>query len=179
MTNAQMAARKQIETKLKNAGFSAQESDLNQSVDQVIALMKAGNLDIDQAIAKIKETSQPQAERVQYEGKTPSDYQHFAGKKKLEHHFEVAHVGAVKDADSIEDLQARLTAQILLQRQANGSTAAKVAQYILGGDTGYSESKTQLIDAIEGHFATEEINPDFFTKSLANGSSLPQLAGAK
>jgi hypothetical protein len=122
---------------------------------------------------------QTSTERVQYHGKTPNGYQEFAGKKKLEHHFEVAHFGAIKDADSIEDLQAQLTAQILLQRQASGSTAAKVAQYILGGDSGYESAKDQLLTAMDSHFVAEVIDDSFFTKCLTSGSSLPQLTGAE
>ncbi len=129
--------------------------------------------------AQESQPQETQAERVQYQGKTPEGYQEFAGKKKLEHHFAVAHVGAVQDTDSIEDLQARLTAQMLLQRQASGSTAAKVAQYIIGGQAGYDSAKTDLMNAIDGHFVVEECNQDFFMKSLASGSSLPQLGAAE
>ena len=145
----------------------------------VVTLMQNEGLSEDDAVLAYAESQgQQRTQQVNYQGKTPGDYQNFAGKKKLEHHFEIAHVGAVEDAESIEDLQARLTAQILLQKQANGSTAAKTAQYILGGKDGYNQAKEELMGAIDGHFVTEEVASDVFTKALSGGSSLPQLKAA-
>lgn len=119
-----------------------------------------------------------QTEKVHY-AKTPDDFMAKAMAAGAEQIFAMANQVSEAQMPQVIDNVARLNAMRLAQANANGVVASKTLEYLnLGMDAAHE--KTEAIEGmIESHFASQVVdNPDFFTMSLAGGSTLPQLGAA-
>lgn len=124
-------------------------------------------------------TQQPQAERVDYQGKTPEGFTNFAAQASVQQRFQLANELSLNEAEQLLQDAAYLTARRVEQSKASGDFMQRVAGHLVLGNGSEASAKTTLMAQIDSHFVAQEIDPDFFTKSLLSSSSTLLLGSAK
>lgn len=127
-----------------------------------------------------KETTQEaQTERVQYEGKTSDGYTDFAAKASVEQRFMLANELSAIEAEQLLQDASLLTAKRVQQSKASGDFTRRVAGYLVLGSEAEAQHKNTLLAQIDSHFVAEDLDIDFFTKSLSGQSSTLLLGAQK
>lgn len=122
---------------------------------------------------------EPQVERVNYEGKTSEGYADFAAKASVEQRFMLANELSAIEAEQLLQDASLLTAKRVQQSKASGDFTRRVAGHLVLGNDAETQHKNTLLAQVDSHFAPQEIDPDFFTKSLSGQSSTLLLGAAK
>ncbi len=125
-----------------------------------------------------KQTTEQQAERVDYQGKTAEGFSAFAAHASVQKRFQLANEISANEAEQLLQDAAYLTARRVEQDKASGKFVKRVADHLIVGSDAEQSAKTQLMAQIDSHFVAQEIDPDFFTKALNGQCSTQLLLGA-
>ena len=174
-----MSSNNQINA-IKAALAEMELSVTDEAVRSVVKLMQSKNLSVENAVLTYVETqSQQGTQRVNYQGKTQDGYTDFAAQKSVQQRFALANELSAIEAEELLEDAAMLTAKRVQQDKASGKFSQRVAGHLVLGRDAESVAKDMLMAQVEGHFAAQEIDTDFFTNALSGSPSTLLLGAAK
>lgn len=166
----------EIKTALQDAGIEVTSDAIN----KVAHRMKNHSCSAEDAVMGILEAAEAarnaQAQRVQYDGKTPEGYQRKMAHMSMQQLYELANTGVPELADQVSQVRAEILAMTIRQDDATGKTFHKAAALL--GDNAQAEAFVEMMGAIQ-QFKSDSVGElpagnDFFTKRLQ--SSFKPLA---
>jgi hypothetical protein len=116
-------------------------------------------------------TATANTERVDYPGKTAQGFANHAGKRSVEERMNAALPLAQELAQQMDQDIQYLASRMLLQSQANGSTARGVVAHLSAANNAVSEQNQAMRDQIDSFFTVSEVKAENFTKALSGASS--------